>query len=91
VPVEGAKSNCPTHPTAEAEHVEPRRTGDASGIRASQRTPNFPERRATPPRTKRLPQTQTGGARLPRPPCVQPRDPSLVQRSAGLPTNFYGC
>jgi hypothetical protein len=41
------------------------------------------------PRTKRPPQTQTGGARLPRPPACRPRDPSLVQRSPGLGTNSF--
>jgi hypothetical protein len=41
-----------------------------------------------PPRTKRLPQAQNMGARLPRPPACRPRDPSLVQRNAGLGTTL---
>jgi hypothetical protein len=41
------------------------------------------------PRTKRTPQTQNRGARLPRTPACCPRDPSLVQRNAGLGTNSF--
>jgi hypothetical protein len=40
-----------------------------------------------PPRTKRTPQTQTGGARLHGPPCVPPATPAS-QRNAGLGTTL---
>jgi hypothetical protein len=39
------------------------------------------------PRTKRTPQTQTGGARLHGPPCVPPATPAS-QRNAGLGTTL---